>query len=158
MISRVASIRKCLPRPQLLGAVNLDRISHRSVEQRALRMALSSSSVGGDPTVKADANHPNREFLERSATPLSEKESSKSFLQRIWDRYSIAQQTSRILAAESYLQAATRQASDPWVNLCFSILEFFRRDFHRWIFIHLIYCLTNHCCIAYFQYCLGAHP
>ena len=109
MISRVASIRKCLPRPQLLGAVNLDRISHRSVEERVLRMALSSSSVDGDSTVKADANHPNRESL----TPLSEKESSKSFLQRIWDRYSIAQQTSRILAAESYLQAATRQASDP---------------------------------------------
>ena len=113
MISRVASIRKCLPRPQLLGAVNLDRISHRSIQEGVLRMALSSSSVGGDPTVKAADNHPNRESLERSATPLSEKESSKSFLQRIWDRYSIAQQTSRILAAESYLQAATRQASDP---------------------------------------------
>jgi hypothetical protein len=46
-------------------------------------------------------------------TPLHEKESDRNFLQRLWDRYSITQQTTRILVAESFLQAATRQASDP---------------------------------------------
>jgi hypothetical protein len=43
--------------------------------------------------------------------PLLER-SEKSFLQRIFDKYSFSQQTNRILMAESFLQAASRQASD----------------------------------------------
>lgn len=37
----------------------------------------------------------------------------KGMLERLWDRYSIKGQQHRIHMAESLLQAATRQASDP---------------------------------------------
>jgi hypothetical protein len=39
--------------------------------------------------------------------------SEKSIFQRFFDRHSITKQTNRILVAESFLQAATKQASDP---------------------------------------------
>lgn len=44
--------------------------------------------------------------------PLMER-SDKGFFARLLDKYSLSQQTKRILVAESFLQAATRQASDP---------------------------------------------
>jgi hypothetical protein len=39
--------------------------------------------------------------------------SEKSLFQKFFDRHSITKQTNRILVAESLLQAALRQASDP---------------------------------------------
>jgi len=39
--------------------------------------------------------------------------SEKGFFARVFDKYSFSQQTNRILVAESLLQAATRQASNP---------------------------------------------
>lgn len=47
-----------------------------------------------------------------ASTPLIQR-SEKGFLARVFDKYSFSQQTIRILVAESFLQAATRQASDP---------------------------------------------
>jgi hypothetical protein len=39
--------------------------------------------------------------------------SDKNVFAQLYDKYSIKQQTDRILVAESFLEAATRQASDP---------------------------------------------
>jgi hypothetical protein len=66
----------------------------------------------------------NNEFEDRTLnTPLPSpgqedspslmERSEKGFFARIFDKYSFSQQTNRILIAESLLQAATRQASDP---------------------------------------------
>jgi hypothetical protein len=37
----------------------------------------------------------------------------KNIIQRMYDKFSMSQQTNRILIAESLLQAATSQANDP---------------------------------------------
>ena len=66
----------------------------------------------------------NNEFEDRTLnTPLPSPDqdispslmerSEKGFFARVFDKYSFSQQTNRILVAESFLQAATRQASDP---------------------------------------------
>ena len=47
--------------------------------------------------------------------PTLWERTDKSFFQRLYDKYSFQQQTNRIVVAESFLQAATRQASDPYV-------------------------------------------
>jgi hypothetical protein len=65
----------------------------------------------------------NKEFEDQSLnTPLPSpatdeppsllERSEKGLLQKIFDKYSFSQQTNRILMAESFLQAASRQASD----------------------------------------------
>jgi hypothetical protein len=60
---------------------------------------LDASSAGGETNATAQQ-------------PLMEK-STKSYIGRLYDKYSFQQQTSRIVVAECFLQAATRQASDP---------------------------------------------
>jgi len=45
-------------------------------------------------------------------SPSLMERSEKGFFARVFDKYSFSQQTNRILVAESFLQAATRQASD----------------------------------------------
>ena len=40
----------------------------------------------------------------------------KNIIQRMFQKYSMSEQTNRILLAESLFQAATSQASDPWVQ------------------------------------------
>jgi hypothetical protein len=49
--------------------------------------------------------------------PLTERP-AKNWLTRQWDRYSFKGQQHRIHTAEALFQAASRQASDPYVNLC----------------------------------------
>ncbi len=64
----------------------------------------------------------NKEFEDKTLTtpipepdpenpPLMER-SDKGYFARLFDKYSLSQQTNRILVAESLLQAASRQASD----------------------------------------------
>jgi hypothetical protein len=65
------------------------------------------SSVGDDPT-------PGNQQVE--ATPTLMERSSKSILAKFFDKYSLSKQTNRILMAESFLQAASSQASDPYVH------------------------------------------
>lgn len=50
--------------------------------------------------------------------PLTERP-SKNWLQKQWERYSFKGQQHRIHTAEAFFQAASRQASDPYV-LCFA--------------------------------------
>lgn len=45
--------------------------------------------------------------------PTLFERSDKNILQRLWDKYSFSRQTNRILMAESFLEAAATQASDP---------------------------------------------
>ena len=47
-----------------------------------------------------------------AAQPTLMERNDKGFLKRLQDKYSFQKQTDRILVAESYLQAATTQASD----------------------------------------------
>jgi hypothetical protein len=50
---------------------------------------------------------------DQSAEPTLLERSNKNLLQKFLDKYSFSRQTNRILMAESFLQAATAQASDP---------------------------------------------
>jgi hypothetical protein len=50
---------------------------------------------------------------QQQAEPTLLDRSEKSFFERFLDKYSFSRQTNRILMAESFLQAATTQASDP---------------------------------------------
>ena len=56
-------------------------------------------------------NTPVPDNMEEEPT-LIEK-SNKNIFQKMYDKYSLSQQTNRILMAESFLQAAITQASDP---------------------------------------------
>ena len=114
MISTYGRFYKFLSRPQLVIVNKLvDGLPRASFPARVLTKALSSS-IGENASAKADSiSHRSEATRSNTATPLTEKETTKSFFQRFYDRYSVKQQTSRILTAESFLQAATRQASDP---------------------------------------------
>jgi hypothetical protein len=50
---------------------------------------------------------------EQRTEPTLMERSNKGLLERLYEKYSFSQQTNRILMAESFLQAATKQASDP---------------------------------------------
>jgi hypothetical protein len=54
---------------------------------------------------------PNLQDQQHEPTLL--ERSNKNIFQRMYDKYSFSQQTNRILMAESFLQAAISQASDP---------------------------------------------
>lgn len=86
---------------------------------RAISCRWQSSSTSSSSHV----HHHNKEFEDQTLNtplpspdpenpPLMER-SDKGFFARLFDKYSLSQQTNRILVAESFLQAATRQASDP---------------------------------------------
>jgi hypothetical protein len=61
-----------------------------------------------DPTLSTPLPSANTD-----ASPSLMERSDKGLFARVFDKYSFVQQTNRILVAESLLQAATRQASDP---------------------------------------------
>ena len=115
MISNYGRFRKFLSRPHLVIVNKLaDGLPQTSFPAGSPTKAMSSSSIGENASAKAGSiSHHIEATRSTTITPLTEKESSKSFFQRFYDRYSVKQQTSRILTAESFLQAATRQASDP---------------------------------------------
>lgn len=70
--------------------------------------AINKNNDFDDPTLNTPLPSPDKD----ASTPLIQR-SEKGFLARVFDKYSFSQQTIRILVAESFLQAATRQASDP---------------------------------------------
>ena len=70
-----------------------------------------SSSSDGVKTSLADITTPSSS-APSSPQPLMDR-SEKGIFQRFFDKHNIKKQTDRILVAESFLQAATRQASDP---------------------------------------------
>jgi hypothetical protein len=57
-------------------------------------------------------NTPVPDINEEQGPTLLER-SGKNVFQKMYDKYSFSQQTNRILMAESFLQAAISQASDP---------------------------------------------
>lgn len=72
---------------------------------------LSSSHANNKEFEDQSLNTPLPSPAADAPPPLMER-SDKGFLQRFFDKYSFSQQTNRILVAESFLQAASRQASD----------------------------------------------
>jgi hypothetical protein len=65
----------------------------------------------------------------------------KSALQRLWDRYSIRGQQRRSLLAEAYFQAATRRASDPYVQTQRTAAKRGRRSWEGWMGSRLLRCV-----------------
>jgi hypothetical protein len=91
-------------------SMSLRRYSRRVLSSQQ-RVAFFSSSTAKDSFEERPLNTP----LSSSTTtspPLMER-SDKNVFAQLYDKYSIKQQTDRILVAESFLEAATRQASDP---------------------------------------------
>ena len=90
---------------------------------RRLTTPTVRGSVGRWQSSATGSGSHNKEFEDHSLNtplpthdpenpPLLER-SDKGFFARLLDKYSLSQQTKRILVAESFLQAATRQATDP---------------------------------------------
>jgi len=78
----------------------------------ASRFSTTSNSSKDLGDGRPPANTPLPDAAEQAEPTLLER-SNKNFLERLYDKYSLSQQTNRILMAESFLQAATSQASDP---------------------------------------------
>jgi hypothetical protein len=55
----------------------------------------------------------NDSTKEQEQSPTLLERTDKNIIQRMYDKFSMSQQTNRILIAESLLQAATSQANDP---------------------------------------------
>ncbi|CAJ1956215.1 unnamed protein product [Cylindrotheca closterium] len=75
----------------------------------------SSPPFGSSVTFSTAANSGNDQQNEQAVeeqTSLLDK-SDKNIFQKLFDRHSISRQTNRILIAESFLEAAITQASDP---------------------------------------------
>jgi hypothetical protein len=98
--------------------LSLRRSLHR------LPRATATATATATPSQSADAHGIETQLrrwfskeIEDSSSvsgpsPLLER-SDKSFLSRLYEKHSLRQQTDRILVAESLLQAASTQASDP---------------------------------------------
>jgi hypothetical protein len=104
---------------------NLLRLSFRRGRCRLPPLGLlPAAAAGGSPNVYSDTQFrrwSSKKEAEQqqdasisgpAAAPLLER-SDKGFLSRLYDQHSLRRQTDRILVAESLLQAATSQASDP---------------------------------------------
>lgn len=72
---------------------------------------FSTTSKDFDERQSSNTPLPNMDGQE--ATPTLMERSDKNVFSKFFDKYSLSQQTNRILMAESFLQAASSQASDP---------------------------------------------
>lgn len=94
-----------------------------SLRRCSRRMMAPAMSAGRQWQSTTATNSRKEDFDESPPLPLNTDSSEspsplmdridKNVFQRMYDKYSIKQQTNRILVAESFLQAATCQASDP---------------------------------------------
>lgn len=114
-----ASTRR-LPR-RLGGAArarwpDLERATTHSPPSTTSGRAFSSPSVESSAALPGAADRGNddrRDAEAAGAAAPSMDGSGKNIFRKLLDRHSISKQTNRILVAESFLQAAITQASDP---------------------------------------------
>jgi hypothetical protein len=86
--------------------------------QQKGRVSWLSTTTATSESDKKDNNDDNADLYQPPFPPSPREQtlmerSNKNVLERLYDKYSVSQQTNRILMAESFLQAATSQASDP---------------------------------------------
>jgi len=106
--------------PRHVGGVctqwsNLENATNPSPSTTSSRtFASPSTSVesAAFPTAAAQGNDQQNDQAVEEPTSLMDR-SDKSIFQKFFDRHSIRKQTNRILVAESFLEAAISQASDP---------------------------------------------
>ena len=75
------------------------------------RRHFSSTSTNNRNDDDDDDDDSTKEQEQQSPTLM--ERTDKNILQRMYDKFSMSEQTNRILIAESLLQAATSQANDP---------------------------------------------
>ena len=73
------------------------------------RRQFSSTSTNN----RNDDDDDDDSTKEQEQSPTLMERTDKNILQRMYDKFSMSEQTNRILMAESLLQAATSQANDP---------------------------------------------
>jgi uncharacterized protein YaiI (UPF0178 family) len=93
-------------------SMSLRRYSRRVLSSQQ-RVAFFSSSTAKDSFEERPLDTPLQSTTTTTTTPPLMERSDKNIFSQFFDKYSIKQQTDRILVAESFLEAATRQASDP---------------------------------------------
>ena len=91
---------------------------HRHQHQHSIEIESSSSILFRRQFSSTSTNNRNDDddddsTKEQEQSPTLMERTDKNILQRMYDKFSMSEQTNRILMAESLLQAATSQANDP---------------------------------------------
>ena len=92
---------------------------HRHRHQHSIEIESSSSILCRRHFSSTSTNNRNDDdddddsIKEQEQSPTLMERTDKNILQRMYDKFSMSEQTNRILMAESLLQAATSQANDP---------------------------------------------
>jgi hypothetical protein len=99
-------IHRSLP---LYSRTTLDCFRQDRASAFARMFSTNSKDFDNQQALKTPLPNPQQQ----QAEPTLLERSKKNILERFLDKYSVSRQTNRILIAESFLQAATTQASDP---------------------------------------------
>ena len=92
---------------------------HQHQPQHSIEIESSSSILCRRQFSSTSTNNRNEDddddesTKEQEQSPTLMERTDKNILQRMYDKFSMSEQTNRILMAESLLQAATSQANDP---------------------------------------------
>ena len=93
---------------------------HQHQHQHSIEIESSSSILCRRHFSSTSTNNRNDDddnddstTKEQEQSPTLMERTDKNILQRMYDKFSMSEQTNRILIAESLLQAATSQANDP---------------------------------------------
>jgi hypothetical protein len=95
------------------------RHQHQHQHQHSIEIESSSSILCRRHFSSTSTNNRNDDdddddsIKEQEQSPTLMERTEKNILQRMYDKFSMSEQTNRILMAESLLQAATSQANDP---------------------------------------------
>ena len=95
------------------------RHQHQHQHQHSIEIESSSSILCRRHFSSTSTNNRNDDdddddsTKEQEQSPTLMERTDKNIIQRMYDKFSMSEQTNRILMAESLLQAATSQANDP---------------------------------------------
>jgi hypothetical protein len=83
------------------------------IESPSILCHRQFSSTSTITNIRNDNDNDDATKEQEQTSPTLMERTDKNIIQRMYDKFSMSQQTNRILIAESLLQAATSQANDP---------------------------------------------